>query len=164
MPGTNYIGSAYQTLSNLLNTSIPGGASAGLDSLSGGYNTGVDSGIADLSRRGLTGSGAVPELYTSAGEQFAQGAGQATAQNQLALNKQRQAILDQILGLTSPTLQQASLQNAQQAQLFSNIGQTAAGLFGTQPRTIFGPAQSGFLSSGLFNNPGSFLNQVLGIP
>ena len=160
----NYTNTAFQSLTNLLNKPIPGGANANFDTLSGGYEDATQSGIANLSRRGLFNSGAVPELYTNAGEQFAQGAGQATASNQLNQNQQIQTILNQILGLTAPTLQRAGLQNEQRNQTFGNIGSTAAGLFGTQPRTLFGPAQSGFITSGLYGNPNALLNSLLGIP
>ena len=161
MPGTNYIGNAYQTLSGLLGKDIPGASSAGFDSLSSGYDAGVSGGMSDITRRGLSNTGAFPQLYTNLNEEYNAGAGQVSAQAIAAQNQQTQQVLNQILGLGGPALQASEQKAANQAQEFGDIGATVGGLFGKTGATIFGPASQGFLSSGLYGNSRALLNQLL---
>lgn len=172
MAGTNYIGNAYQQLSQMLSTPIAGRDSAGFDALSGQYGSTVDSGMADISRRGIGQSGAVPELFQKAGEQYATGAGQVVASGQLQENQRMQQILQAMLGLGNAQAGQSRADMSQRLETTGAIESGLVGLFGDTPtaQSLFNPNapnQPGLISKGLYGSPKSLFSQMatwLGIP
>jgi len=159
VPGSNYLNNSYNSLSGLLGLPIPGATSSGFDQLSEGYNNNIQSGISDLSSRGLVNTGATPELYTEAGSKYSQGAGavQANAQNQF--NQQQTQILNQLLGLGGPALAKSKTDIGQQEEIAGAGVDLFSGLFGTQqsPYSALTSTSSGFLSQPI----GPLLSKIL---
>jgi len=151
-------------LSGLLGTPIAGADAAAFDNLSNQYVGATQQGMSDIASRGLTQSGAVPQLFTNAGEQYATGAGQAVAAGQQQQNQQSLQILNSLLGLGSTA---AGTTEAGLGTLESGIGtgvEAATGLFGNAPNTLFGPGGGGLISKGLGGifGSGGLLSQLLG--
>lgn len=166
MPGSNYLGSAYSTLSQLLGTPVAGPYSAGFDQLASGYKGAEEGGLADISRRGLTQSGAVPELYTKLGEDYAKGAGSIVSAGQQAQNAQTQQILDALLGLGGPAASRARADIGQEMTDIGSGADVVAGLIGDAPRTLFSQGGRGLFSSALFGkggNLGQLFSRMIGI-
>lgn len=163
MAGTNFIGNAYQQLSQLLGTPIPGRDSSGFDALSNQYSGTTQSGMADITRRGLSQSGAVPQLFESAGEQYASGAGNVVASGQQQQNQQTQQILAAMLGLTGAQEGRARYDTASRLSDYGAGADALIGLFGDRPGTLFSGPATGFLSSGIYGNPKSLFSRLLGL-
>ena len=163
MAGSNYIGSAYSTLNQLLGTRVPGSTAAGFDTLSGGYSSAEESGISDLARRGITQSGATPNLYTTLGEQYSKGATGVVAAGQQQQDAQTQQILNALLGLAGPASSVARAGIGQELSDIAGGGELATGLFGNVRPSLFNAGGSGLLSSGIYGNAQSLLSRVLGI-
>lgn len=122
MAGANYIGQGQGTLDRLMREPIPGVYSAGQDQLSGQYEGDIQSGMSNIAGRGLTTTGAVPEMFTSAGSAYQKGVTQNVAQGQIAQNQQRMQLLQALLGIGGD-----ALQGAKSGVMSSLLTQEAAG-------------------------------------
>lgn len=163
MPGSNYIGNAYNTLSGALGIPVPGATASGFDTLSSGYSGAEASGVSDISRRGLTQSGATPELYTNLGEQYGRGATQTVAAGQQAQDAQTQQILNALLGLAGPAASVAGAGIGKELTEAGAGGELATGLFGNVRPTLFNQGGGGLLSTGIYGNSQSLFSRLLGI-
>ena len=148
MPGSNYIPQAQGVLDRLLSTPFPGAATAGFDQLSDQYTSDESQGIADIARRGLMNTGAVPELYTNLGAAYAKGAAGAVAQAQQQINQRKIQLLNSLLNLGTDASRVAQGDLAQ-----SSFGQDiwsglATGAFGYPTD---GNRGGGLLSKGIYN-------------
>lgn len=151
----------------MLNTPIPGLDSAGFDQLSTSYDTAEQQGLSDIAQRGLTTTGAAPELYRGLQGEYSRGAAGVVAQGAQQQDQQRLQILNSILGLGSAGL---NVSRANTGGLFENLGfgsDVLEGLFGVPTSTNFltgAPGSGGgLLSKGLYGGSQSFLSQILGI-
>lgn len=164
MAGNSNLSSAYSSVSQMLGLPVAGPYSAGFDQLSGQYNDETEGGMADISRRGLGQSGAVPNLYTKAGSAYSQGAGQVVSSGQQAQNAQTQQILNALLGIGGAQVGQAGADINSQLQKFGAGGQLFEGAVGAPTgNSIWGPAApGGFLSQGLWGNKNALLSKILG--
>jgi hypothetical protein len=134
MPGSaaTSLGTGATALTRMLNQPIPGLDSGGFDTLSEGYDSAQTTGIADLSRRGLTTTGAAPEMEYNLQNQYRQGASQVVQQGVQQTQQQRLAILNAMLGLGSAGLLGSK---ASMGSEFENMGYGSDVLQG-----ILGPA------------------------
>ena len=144
----------------MFNTPIPGLDSAGFDQLSTSYDTEEQAGLSDIASRGLTTTGATPELYRGLQGEYSRGAANVVAQGAQTEDQQRLQILNSMLGLGSAGL---NVSRANTGNLFENLGfgsDILEGLFGLPTSTNFLTGAPGGSGGLLSKGVGNFLSQL----